>query len=76
MPAVNVSESDFQDVAFSAAAAQEAGYTDMAQRLDKLARKINAVLTAASTAELRSIAGMPKNTIRWQDMPSTLGEMP
>lgn len=73
MPSINVNENDFQDVALAAADALERGHVEMAKRLDKLARKINAALTSATVTSLSPLR-MNKQPIRWQDMPSTLGD--
>ncbi len=74
MPSINVSEDDFTRVAMAAMNAQSRGDMDEARALDKIARKINAALTSATTLHISKISGMPRQTVRWQDMPSCLGE--
>jgi hypothetical protein len=76
MASINVSEDDFDAVAGAAMDAKARGDMDDARRLDKIARKINAALTGA-TPERRStawVAGCQRRAMRWQDMPSTIGE--
>ena len=73
MPNVSVTESDFEAVACAAMDAQEAGHVDMANRLDRLARKINLALSDYVVGKL-PMAGTfrRKSTRTWRDIPSTL----
>lgn len=74
MPQINVSEADFDAVAGAAMDAEERGDIEAAKALDKLARKINATLSAATV--IRAFGGTtfgPRfSRSKWQDMPSTL----
>ncbi len=73
MAIVNVSEEDFMTIAMAANRAKSDGDMDDARALDKIARKINAALTGASTGRQLAIALSGKrHVIRWQDMPSTI----
>ena len=76
MPSINVGEEDFTTVAMAAMNAKSRGDMDEAHRLDKIARKINAALTSATTLHISKLSGMPRQTVRWQDMPSCLGDAP
>ena len=73
MPSINISEADFGAVAGAALDAEAAGRMDDARALDKIARKINAALTARTTLPFAYLTGHRK-PVRWQDMPSTLRE--
>lgn len=68
MAIINISEQDFETVASAAFDAQRAGQRDLAVKLDKIARKINAAL---SNAKYPSIMGR-KHDFGWKDVPSTL----
>lgn len=73
MASINVGEGDFLTVAMAASEAQERGDLRQAKDLDKIARKINAALCASDP--YRKVASMMsgnRQTVRWQDMPSTL----
>jgi hypothetical protein len=75
MASINISERDFEVLACAAMDAQDRGDRDTAKALDKLARKMNAALTAARYGvRLSRAMGMPAATVRWQDMPSVLVE--
>lgn len=75
MAVVNVSETEFLVVACAARDAKDRGDDAAAHVLDKLARKINAALTTATTHSFLATFGMRRQTVRWQDMPSTLDEI-
>ena len=69
----NVSEDDFSTVATAANAAMDAGDSEEAHALDKIARKINAALTGSrDSLHIGRMMGMQKPVVRWQDMPSVL----
>ena len=75
MTSINISEDDFVNVASAAIEAKRRGDMAEAKALDKIARKINAALTAAIPE--RKIAQMmsgSRSPVRWQDMPSTIDE--
>jgi hypothetical protein len=73
VPSINISEADFTAVATAASEAQARGDTENAIALDKIARKINAALTAAiPERKIAQALGGCNGRIRWQDMPSTL----
>lgn len=72
MASINISEDDFMAVAMAAHAAKDAGDMDQAVALDKIARKINASLSAAGTKAYAWIGGGKRKPLGWQDMPSTL----
>lgn len=55
--------------------AKWAGEMAEAHALDKIARKINAALTAGNAMVRLNLSGLPRPVIRWQDMPSTLDEV-
>lgn len=81
MASVNISEADFFDVANAAGDAMKDGDRVRAERLDKLARKMNAALASRRGAGLRAarmFGGVKPLT--WKDVPSTLvdvdGEIP
>lgn len=75
MASISVTEDDFRVLAFAAVAAQEAGYADDANRLDRLARMANAALCGdGRTSRRAAIGGLSLPPIRWQDMPSTLDQ--
>lgn len=71
---ISISEDDFAIVATAANDAQRKGDMKAAQALDKIARKINAALTAANPVmrELAFLSGRKPQAVRWSDMPSTL----
>ena len=75
MASINVSEDDFEAVAMAANDAKFNGDMEAARALDKIARKINAALTVAAPMLKRTthLAGK-RASVRWQDMPSTIGE--
>lgn len=68
MASINVSEADFRAAAAGAWACKAAGDEESAAALDKIARKINAVLTngTVSRASPLKMTDQPK----WEDMPS------
>jgi hypothetical protein len=76
MPSINIGEDDFVITAMAANDAKASGDLDQARKLDKIARKMNAALTAAEpTIKAASwIGGGKRAPVRWQDMPSTIGE--
>jgi len=77
MSTINVSEEDFSTVAEAACNARDDGNAEAAQALDKIARKINAALTASRySLSLGRMMGLPRHTVRWEDMPSVLEETP
>ena len=69
MATINVSESDFAEVAGAANDAKRRGDMDSANNLDKIARKINAALANGSVRHpmIRGQQGLT-----WRDVPSTL----
>jgi hypothetical protein len=71
---VNVSEDEFFDVANAANRAQDAGDRELARRLDKLARKMNAALSARNTYNLVGNLGrsLRSKILNWKDVPTTL----
>lgn len=71
MPAINVSEADFNAVAGAAYDAYMRGDRKEATVLDRLARKINAALTNRTVTNSSPFGRMTGPT-KWQDMPSTL----
>ena len=75
MPSINISETDFQTVAMAAWRAKSDGNMDEAIMLDKIARKINAALSAQVTKPYAWMSGGKRSPLRWQDMPSTLEDM-
>lgn len=74
MPSINISEDDFTTVALAAYAAKDEGDMRQARALDKIARKINASLSSASTKQYGWLTGGKRKPLGWQDMPSTIGE--
>lgn len=68
MASINISEKDFQSVASAAFEAQRSGDRDLAAKLDKIARKINAAL---AKAKYPSMLGRSHN-FTWRRVPSTL----
>jgi hypothetical protein len=73
MASINISEEDFMVVASAAMGARDDGDIEQARKLDKIARKINAALTAAGPyAKVSRMMGGNQKPVRWQDMPSTL----
>ena len=71
----SVSEDDFNVVASAACDAFDQGDMEAAHKLDKLARKINAVLSRAAVPILaRQAAGA--TYLGWRDMPSVLPTTP
>lgn len=72
MASINISEDDFLHIALAANAAKDRNDMDEAQALDKIARKINAALTATSVSPFMRVIGIPSRTVSWKDMPSTL----
>lgn len=74
MANINVSENDFFLAAGAANRAKDAGDRESAQGLDKLARKINASLSAQSG--LRATRGLGRlfktKPFTWRDVPTTL----
>lgn len=73
MPSINIGEDDFTAVAMAAMNAKSEGDMGQARALDKVARKINAALTAQTTRPFAYLTGS-RRPVRWQDMPSTIGE--
>ena len=76
MPSINISEDDFNTIACAAKDAKDDGNSQQATRLDKIARKINAALTATESAKMCRKLGHVHQTVRWQDMPSTIEDEP
>lgn len=76
MPSINISERDYELVAGAAMDAEQKGHREEAEGLDKIARKINAALTAVTTRPYSWLSGSERKPLTWQDMPSTLGKMP
>lgn len=74
MASINVGETDFDTLAGAAIDARDRGDIEQARQLDKLARKVNAALTGQSAFRLTTMMGMPRRPVRWQDMPSTIGD--
>lgn len=74
MASINISEADFLQVAMAASDAKRRNDMEAARALDKIARKINASLTAAGSASYRYLAGGKREPLTWRDMPSTLDE--
>ncbi len=75
MASINISEDDFTTVAMAANDAKFNGDMEAARALDKIARKINAALTGAEPILKRTALITGKRApVRWQDMPSTIGE--
>ena len=74
MATINVSEQDFETIASAANAAYLNDDEEEAQKLDKIARKINAAL-ASSNSMLRAGRSMgfgKSKSLSWEDVPSTL----
>lgn len=71
MASINVTEKDFEAVATAAMDAEESGDMDHAKALDKVARKINAALSAQTAARANPFPTYRTKT-SWRDMPSTL----
>lgn len=75
MSQINVSEADFGAVALAAMTAKREGDLEQARALDKVARKINASLSNASSRDVRWLAaGGGRKPLGWRDVPSTIGE--
>lgn len=74
MSHVNVGEDDFDAVANAARDALARGDRRDAERLDKLARKINAALGAGSTRRAMGpwIRSMQAPPLTWREVPSVL----
>lgn len=73
MPTVNISQADFEAAANGAWECFSRGKMQEAAALDKLARKINAALSASS---IRGPAGLKRRErINWQDVPSVLAPL-
>lgn len=73
MASINISEDDFLTLAMAASEAQDSGDKVAAKKLDKLARKVNAALTASiPERKIAAMMGGVRRSVRWQDMPSTL----
>ena len=74
MPNISISETDFEAVSCAARDAQDAGDTEQANALDKLARKINAALSQQTVISAfgGTTFGPRTGKARWQDMPTTL----
>lgn len=66
-----ISEDDFTALADAANASLERGDRELAERLDCMARKANAALSRANSADLL-LPGLSTATINWRDVPSTL----
>lgn len=73
MPSISITEHDFEVVAKAANQALERGDSEAAQTLDKIARKINAVL-AHHQSPVHFLYNTKNSRLRWQDVPSTLVE--
>jgi hypothetical protein len=76
MASINVGEEDFSIIAQAANAAMNRGDEEAANALDKIARKINAVLSGAASHKWASAMARTPQTVSWQDMPSTLFKDP
>lgn len=74
MPSITISEADFTAVALAAHAAKNGGDMEQAHALDKIARKINAALSSQTTKPYRWMSAGMRTPLRWQDMPSCIGE--
>ena len=67
MPIINISEKDFQACFNAAHAAKDAGDTETAVAMDKIARKMNAAL--ANNHPSMKITGC-RDKLSWTDVPS------
>lgn len=67
---ISVTEDEFNAVASAAVDAFNDGDIETAERLDKLARKINADLSNAHVSSITPMRTTGKPS--WRDMPSTL----
>lgn len=76
MASMNIGEEDFLTVALAANKAKDSGNMEEARKLDKIARKMNAALTAGDRflKNIAYLSGGKRQTVRWQDMPSTIEE--
>ena len=72
MASVNVGQADFEAVAGAAQDALERGDRECAERLDVLARKMNAALSSRRGAGLRAARVLGVEPLTWRDVPSTL----
>lgn len=73
MTSINISESDFCAVAEAAIEAKERGDNDQSEKLDKIARKMNASLTNGSAfARSGQMMGFRQKGLTWRDVPSVL----
>lgn len=74
MPSINISQADFEAVAGAALDAQDAGKMGQAHALDRIARKINAALSVASTRKFAGALGrmFHHKALSWQDVESIL----
>lgn len=71
MASINISDADFGTIFTAAHAARDVGDEDQAVALDKIARKINAALTAGTPeAKIAGFMSGRRSVVRWQDMPS------
>lgn len=70
MASINISEEDFAAVAWAARDAKRDCLDEVAGKLDKIARKMNAALTNARVSAL-SPFGARARPITWEEMPST-----
>lgn len=68
MASISITEKDFTAVALAANEAFNRNDIDHANALDRIARKMNAALSSASTKGMR----FTSHPQRWQDVPSTL----
>lgn len=71
MPSINVSEADYATLYAAAHDAQDSGDIGQAEALDKLARKVSAALTTATTGmRLAAVLSGSRKPLRWTDVPS------
>ncbi len=68
MPNVNLAESDFEALAAAANDAYESGDHQLADRLDKIARKLNAALSRQSVSPMFKVG----ESFGWTDAPTTI----
>lgn len=72
MASISISEDDFLTLAMAAGEAKDAGDMELARKLDKMARKVNAALSSSHLSSLTAVRVTGKPS--WQDMPSLIGD--